>query len=63
MKFRQREMGTVWHWCRNCKHWPEKDYKEMEGGPELMSNEYECRVCRYLVGINRCRQLSTPVKH
>ncbi len=41
--YRKTKHTTVWHWCRNCSHWPTSEYIEQEGLPFTGELCYECK--------------------
>jgi len=45
--YRKKKGTDVWHWCTNCRNWPEdwEDYDEVDtdGRPEEGELDNECR--------------------
>lgn len=54
MAYRKREDGNIWHWCKNCSHWPREDFDEKAGKP--FTGEL-CNECQALTKAGKC----TPV--
>ena len=46
MPFRRRKRQDIWHFCRNCSHWPATDFDEREVHPETGQFCPQCRAKR-----------------
>ncbi len=42
-EYRRQKESTVWHWCRNCSKWPQKDFESVYTRPTTGEFDPECR--------------------
>lgn len=50
MIYRRLNDSRTWHWCRNCTHWPEKDYCEQFEQPDW----HLCKECKQTQRDGKC---------
>lgn len=43
MAYRRLRTSEIWHWCRNCSHWPSANYETSHSDPD---RGRLCRECR-----------------
>jgi hypothetical protein len=50
--YRRRERKDTWHFCKNCRHWPTKDYESRSEKPT--TGEF-CDQCRSKRSTQNCK--------
>ena len=50
--YRKRRRGDTWHFCRNCSHYPRRNYREQAKRPNV--GQF-CNQCRAKLAAGNCR--------
>jgi len=45
--YRRKRNGDVWHFCSNCRHWPESDYETTKEKPKPSETCEQCKAKRF----------------
>jgi hypothetical protein len=52
IEYRRIVGSALWHWCRNCRQWPNKDYETRHAG---LTADERCPQCQAFTEKGLCR--------